>query len=157
LRLQSRLLPFAPAILLMPVFLISVFLATAIAPANAADPGSGSAAANARADVRACADARMLARITKRFAWAERNTWQRGYQIAAIEHPRLRYTVFSGPSMIRHRHCRASALMTNGVRRTVFYTVSAGMGFASIGHGVDFCLAGLDPWRVHGAACRSLR
>ncbi len=99
----------------------------------------------------------MLDRIAERFAWAERNTWQRGYQIATIENPRLRYTVFSGPSTIRHRHCRASAVMTNGDRRTVFYTVSAGMGFASIGNGVDFCLAGLDPWRVHGAACQSLR
>lgn len=133
------------------LFALSLVVTIAIAPAQAADAG------DTAADVRACADARMLARISERFAWAERNTWQRGYQIAAIETPRLRYTVFRGPSMIRHRHCRASALMTNGARRTLFYTVSAGMGLASIGQGVDFCLAGLDPWRVHGAACRSLR
>ena len=135
------------------LFTLSLFVIIAVAPAHAADPGSG----YARADIRACADARMLARISQRFAWAERNTWQRGYEIAAIERPRLRYTVFKGPSMIRHRHCRATAVMTNGARRALFYTVSAGMGFASIGQGVDFCLAGLDPWRVHGAACRSLR
>ena len=143
-----RLLLFAPL-----VFLMSVFLTTTITPAHAASPGASDAAA----DVRACADARMLARIAKRFAWAERHTWQRGYEIDDIEGPGLRYTVFNGPSTIRHRHCRATALMTNGARRTLFYTVSAGMGLASIGHGVDFCLAGLDPWRVHGAACRSLR
>ena len=135
------------------LFTLSLFVIIAIAPAHAADPGSGYAGA----DIRACADARTLARISQRFAWAERNTWQRGYEIATIENPRLRYTVFKGPSMIRHRHCRATAVMTNGARRTVFYTISAGMGFASIGQGVDFCLAGLDPWRVHGAACRSLR
>ena len=135
------------------VFALSLIVTIAIAPAHAADPGTGSSTA----DVRACADARMLARISERFAWAERNTWQRGYEIASIERPRLRYTVFNGPSMIRHRHCRATALMTNGARRTLFYAISAGMGLASIGHGFDFCLAGLDPWRVHGAACRSLR
>ena len=135
------------------IFALSIFLTTANAPAEAASPGAG----NSTADIRACADARMLARITKRFAWAERHTWQRGYQIAAIEGPGLRHTLFNGPSVIRHRHCRATALMTNGARRTLFYTISAGMGLASIGNGVDFCLAGLDPWRVHGAACRSLR
>ena len=151
-----RSLLFAPS-----VFVMAVFLTAAIAPAHAADPGSGYApvdiGADIGADVRTCADSRVLARITKRFAWAERNTWQRGYEIATIEDPHLRYTVFNGPSTIRHRHCRATALMTNGARHTLFYTVSAGMGLASIGQGVDFCLAGLDPWRVHGAACRSLR
>ena len=133
------------------IFTLSVILITAITPTEAAG------ASDTTADIRACADARMLARISQRFAWAERNTWQRGYEIATIERPRLRYAVFNGPSMIRHRHCRATALMTNGARRALFYTVSAGMGLASIGQGVDFCLAGLDPWRVHGAACRSLR
>jgi hypothetical protein len=135
------------------LFALSLVLTIAVAPADAAETGSG----YKTADVRACADARMLARITERFAWAERNTWQRGYEILTIEDPRLRYAVFDGPSMIRHRHCRATALMTNGAKRSLFYTVSAGMGLASIGAGVDFCLAGLDPWRVHGAACRSLR
>ena len=137
------------------IFALSIFLTTANAPAEAEAAGPG--AGNSAADIRACADARILARIAKRFAWAERNTWRRGYQIATIDGPRLRYTVFKGPSLIRHRHCRASALMTNGARRPLFYTVSAGMWLASIGQGVDFCLAGLDPWRVHGAACRSLR
>jgi hypothetical protein len=132
---------------------LSLAAAISIAPADAADTESGYKAA----DVRACADAQILARITERFAWAERNTWRRGYLIAAIERPRLRYTVFNGPSIIRHRHCRATALMTNGAKRNLFYTVSAGLGFASIGSGVDFCLSGLDPWRVHGAACLSLR
>lgn len=145
-----RLLIFARS-----VFLMSVFLTAANAPANAAGPGD--APANMGAEVKVCADARMLARITERFAWAERNTWRRGYQVATIEAPRQRYSVFNGPSMIGHRHCRAVALMTNGAKRTLFYTLSAGMGLASIGDGVDFCLAGLDPWRVHGAACRSLR
>ena len=133
------------------LFALTVFLTTALTPAEA--PG----ASDATADIRACADARMLTRITERFAWAERKTWRRGYLIASIEDSRLRYTAFKGPSMIRHRHCRATALMTNGARRTLFYTISAGMGLASIGDSVDYCLAGLDPWRVHGAACRSLR
>ena len=140
-------------LLLSAVSVIVMSVIVTIAPEHAAEPGS----ADVRADVRACADTRMLARIAKRFAWAERNTWQRGYHIAAIESPRLRYTVFNGPSMIRHRHCRAVALLSNGAKRTLFYTVSAGMGLASIGNGVDFCLVGVDPWRVHGSACRSLR
>ena len=81
---------FAMPAIVVPALIVLAVLGTAIAPARAADIGPGAAAD----DVRACTDTRMLARITERFAWAERNTWQRGYEIAAIERPRLRYAVF---------------------------------------------------------------
>ncbi len=105
----------------------------------------------------ACASERTLNRIINRFAWAERNTWHRGFRIAAIDAPRFRYNVFNGPTSIRHTHCAATAIMSNGKRRTVYYSISQGMGFASMGTGVDFCVTGLDPWRVHDGGCRTVR
>jgi len=132
-------------------------LATAL-PAQAADytPRAKAPAAVAVADP-LCADPKILARIMERFAWAERHTWHRGFEMSALTEPRLRYPVLNGPSLIAHVHCQANAAMTNQTRRTVYYTVEAEMGFASIGKGIDFCVVGLDPWHVHNEACRTVR
>lgn len=104
-----------------------------------------------------CSSNRTLNNIAERFAWAEAQTWHRGFVIEALENPRLRYNVFNGPSMIAHTHCLADALMTDGKRWTVYYTVEEGMGFASMGTGVEFCVLGLDPWHVYDRDCRTLR
>ena len=105
-----------------------------------------------------CANKRVLRQIVDRFAWAENETWRRGFVIARIEEPRPRYYI--GPrdlGTIPHRHCVARAVMTDGRSYTLYYTTEEEMGFASIGDGVNFCLAGLDPWRVHDAYCRTVR
>jgi hypothetical protein len=100
-----------------------------------------------------CEDPRVLAHILERFAWAERNTWHRGFVMTAIEAPHERYNVFHAPNLIRHRHCIARAHFSHGWSAPLYYTVELGMGLASIGGGVSFCIPGLDPWRVHGAHC----
>ena len=104
-----------------------------------------------------CANPAMLKRIAERFAWAERNTWRRGFEMAAVLNPRLRYPELDGPSLIARVRCMADAVMTNNTQRTVYYIVEAEMGFASVGKGVDFCVLGLDPWRVYDRACRTMR
>ena len=108
-------------------------------------------------DPLACNNPRVLDRIVDRFAWAERNTWRRGFVMARIDDPRLRYDILNGPSMIDHTHCQAEAVMTNDTVRKVYYIVEENMGLASIGTGVTFCVLGLDPWYVYDAACRTLR
>ena len=42
-------------------------------------------------------------------------------------------------------------------KRTIYYVVETPMGFAGVGHNTEFCIAGLDPWYVHGHHCSSLR
>ena len=104
-----------------------------------------------------CDDPAILRRIESRFGWAEQRTWHRGFEINEIVAPRLRYQVLNGPSIILHDHCIGNAVMTDGSVRTLVYTVSRGMGFASIGDGVNYCVQGLDPWRVFGAGCSTLK
>lgn len=104
-----------------------------------------------------CQDRSVLNWITGNFAWAERNQWQRGFTIEEISSPRLRYQVNYGPSIIAHDHCQAQARMTNGRVWPVYYTVERGQGFASIGDKVRYCIVGLDPWHVYGAACSTVR
>ncbi len=104
-----------------------------------------------------CDDRGVLQNIMERFFWEERHTWHRGFHIAQIEAPRLRYNVFNGPTLIPHRHCVAHAVMTNGHVHKLFYSVEDEMGFASIGDKVFYCIPELDRWRVHGAYCSTVR
>jgi hypothetical protein len=105
----------------------------------------------------ACADRYVLNRIKSRFAWAERNTWHRGFVMDSLENPRPSGHPYAEPGLIARDFCVAEAVMTNGDLRTVYYAVEHGVGFAGIGHYVDFCVLGLDPWHVHDGACRTVR
>ncbi len=104
-----------------------------------------------------CQDQSVLNWITGNFAWAERNQWHRGFIIDEILSPQLRYQVNFRPTTIRHDHCQAQALMTDGQVWRVYYTVERGQGFASIGDKVMYCIIGLDPWHIYGAACSTVR
>ena len=104
-----------------------------------------------------CADPNVRSRIMERFAWAERNTWQRGFVMAALENGRLSGHPFNEPGLIHREYCLADAAMTDGSLRTVYYAIEFGVGFASIGNYVDFCVLGLDPWRVHDGGCRTVQ
>ena len=105
-----------------------------------------------------CANKRVLRQIVDRFAWAENRTWHRGFVIARLENPQLRYDVPAEEvGMVPRRYCEARAVMTNGETYTVYYTTEEELGFASIGDYVDFCVLGLDPWRVHDGFCRTVR
>jgi len=104
-----------------------------------------------------CADLDVLASIMDRFAFAEKRTWHRGFIMASLGNGRSSNHPFYEPGLIRRDYCRADAVMTNGSRRNVFFTIEYGQGFASIGNHVDFCVAGLDPWHVHDDFCRTVR
>ena len=103
-----------------------------------------------------CADRGVLTYIAKNFAWAERNTWHRGFVIADLDNPRFRY-VFDEPTMIPKIRCEADVVMTNGTRSTLYYEIQKGQGFASIGDRVLYCVVGLDPWHIYNEACRVVR
>jgi hypothetical protein len=104
-----------------------------------------------------CADAHVLGRIAERFAWAEENTWHRGFVMASLSNPRPGDHPYFEPGLIKRNYCVADAAMTDGTTRTVFYAIEYGVGFASLGNYVDFCVLGLDPWHVHDEACRTVR
>jgi hypothetical protein len=104
-----------------------------------------------------CADPTVRSRIVERFARAERNTWQRGFVMASLANGRLSGHPFAEPGIIHREYCMADAAMTNGAMHTVYFAIEFGVGFASIGNYVDFCVLGLDPWRVHDADCRTVK
>ncbi|MDQ0327486.1 hypothetical protein J2R99_003355 [Rhodopseudomonas julia] len=128
--------------------------------AHAADLARGYDAgvyAVAPAQPTSCDQPAVLNRIMERFAWAEKNTWHRGLLIDNVVEPRLRYTDGTAPGRIMNDRCEARALMSDGTMRSVYYIVQENMGFASLGRGIDFCVLGLDPWRVYDAGCSTMR
>jgi hypothetical protein len=104
-----------------------------------------------------CVDPMVRRRIAERFAWAERHTWHRGFVMASLENGRAGEHPFFEPGIIHREYCMADAKMTDGTARTVYFTIEFGQGLASMGSYVDFCVLGLDPWRVHDEACRTVR
>ncbi|WP_161141185.1 hypothetical protein [Propylenella binzhouense] len=143
MRLQFLL---AAAALSAPLPALAADLAVAVAPAPAAIAAPSP-----------CADAKVAGTIMDRFAWAEQATWHRGYVISRLDYPRERPDAYRAFRTIPTQFCEATALMTDGTTRTVYYTIEIQQGLASIGRGVDYCVLGLDPWHVHDAACRTVR
>lgn len=103
-----------------------------------------------------CEDPRVLKKIIKRFNWAEDKTWQRGFYLEGLEHTRERQVHENEYSAIPRRYCRAHALLSNGHHPTMLYLIEGGQGFAGTGFNVEFCVNGLDPWRVYNGSCRVL-
>ncbi len=104
-----------------------------------------------------CDDATVEGRIIADFNWAERNTWQRGFELSELtkmhEH---RTTRFDG-SQVTRRYCMAKAHLTNGKHRSVYYMINDKGGFAGISWKVTHCVMGLDPWKNHDGNCRTMR
>ena len=58
---------------------------------------------------------------------------------------------------IARRYCGATVRLSDGRDRPVWYLIEEGMGFASMGDNVEFCVSGFDRWHVYNGGCRVLR
>lgn len=58
---------------------------------------------------------------------------------------------------IGRRYCGATVYLSDGGARPIWYLIEEGMGFASIGDNVEFCVSGFDRWYVYNGDCRVLR
>jgi hypothetical protein len=126
----------------------------AAAPAQAADyfaiePAYGTSV---------CNEHRVLTRIVDRFAYKDATFLKRGLAIQDFSAIRLtRYEPKDEKRLIERHYCQAHANMNDNQSRTIWFLIETDMGFASIGDGVEFCVAGLDPLRAYGANCQSLQ
>ncbi len=104
-----------------------------------------------------CHETKVLGKIVERFNWAEEETWHRGIYMSDLADVRPRLVRDAEHRLVPRRYCRATATLTSGHHRTVFYLIEGGGGFAGNGFNLEFCVEGLDPWRVHNGSCRTLR
>ncbi|MGO4452328.1 hypothetical protein AB4Y96_25705 [Phyllobacterium sp. TAF24] len=108
-----------------------------------------------------CGRSGVLNRIASRFSYQVHHV--PGLQQVAIqdfsEVHQQRYEPSRDPEMsaVSRYYCQATAHLSDGNQRPVWYVVEEGMGFASIGNNVEFCVAGFDRWNVYNGSCRSLK
>ena len=145
---------------MIPLRLIALAIGLASADGAGAADTSGGAAPPAPLAAEAdslCAAPHVLSGVMSRFNWAERNTFKRGFELSALANPRANPDPVLNVGVIPKRYCVAEAVMSNGTRSTAYYVILMGQGLAGIGDGLDFCILGLDPWRVHDGECRTVR
>jgi len=137
--------------------LAALALLLGLGTAQAADFGALMTTPAAMSADNPCDGAGVLGHIKGRFAWAERNTWHRGFVMAEIGNARPSGHPFAEPGFVKRDYCQADSVMTNGMPYAVFYVIEHGLGFAGLGRDIDFCVLGLDPWHIHDGDCRTVR
>jgi len=110
-------------------------------------------------DSGACAEARVLKKITERFTYQVRHVPNLP-DVQITDFQRIhenRYLPAREDRPIGRRYCGATVVLSDGHDRDIWYLIEEGMGFASIGDNVEFCVSGFDRWRVYNGRCRVLR
>ena len=136
--------------------IVSLLVAAATALALPAAPAY--AGGRHHEDVRICSDPAILKKISSRFH----------HQSHEVHGDRLRIEAYSKVHQHRHyaatekhliarRYCGATAALSDGRSRYVWYFIEGGAGFAGIGDNVEFCVSGFERWNVYNAHCRVAR
>ena len=60
---------------------------------------------------------------------------------------------------VGRKFCHATVRMNDGSQRDMWYLLESPWGFAGMPKiaGLEFCIAGLDPWHVYGKNCATIR
>jgi hypothetical protein len=60
---------------------------------------------------------------------------------------------------VGRKWCHAKARLTDGTIRDMWYVIEKPWGFAGVPvlTSAEFCIAGLDPWKVYGKDCSTIR
>ncbi len=108
-------------------------------------------------DFPGCDDTGVLAKVTSRFAEKEAKFWNSSLTISGYE--QIQRTAFRpwGIDYIPRRFCTALALMSDGKKRRIDYSVREDLGIIGATYGVEFCVVGLDRNWAFAPGCRMAR
>jgi hypothetical protein len=96
------------------------------------------------AKVPLCEEHEPLKMIQRRFSTKEGKFWNSDLKIVGFE--RIQEVSWEpwAPGTIPRRFCRASVLISDGVRRSMYYSITEDGGMIGASYGVEFCVVGLD-------------
>jgi len=98
-----------------------------------------------------------LGLVSARFAEKESRFWNSSLQILGYEHVReTAYRPWAADTIPR-RYCSARAMVSDGSRHTVYYSIGEDTGFLGAGWGIDFCVVGLDRNMAYNPGCKMAR
>jgi hypothetical protein len=104
-----------------------------------------------------CADPAALGKISSRFSEKEGRFWNSDLAIVQYEH--VRETAFRpwAANTIPRRFCSAVVLVSDGLRRTVHYSIGEDTGMIGMTWGVEWCVVGLDRNVAYNPRCKMAR
>ncbi len=108
-------------------------------------------------DMPACDFRPALDRIIGNFLTKETRFWDSELKIVGIEHIRETAVLAWAAQSIPRRFCSGTALMSNGLRHPIYYSIGEDTGMIGMDFGVNFCVVGLDRNWAYGPACRAAR
>jgi hypothetical protein len=98
-----------------------------------------------------------LDRIIGDFQIKEARFWNSRLQIVGIENIQQTALLPWAAQSIPRRFCSGTAVINDGARHAIFYTIAEDTGMIGIDWGVNFCVVGLDRNLAYGPACRAAR
>ncbi len=108
-------------------------------------------------DMPACDFRPALDRIIGNFLTKETRFWDSELKIVGIENIRETAVLAWEAQSIPRRFCSGTALMNDGVRHPIYYSIGEDTGMIGMDFGVNFCVVGLDRNWAYGPACRAAR
>ncbi len=98
-----------------------------------------------------------LDRIIGDFHTKEARFWNSELRILGIEHIRQTAVLPWAAQSIPRRFCSGTAVINDGARHEIVYSIAEDTGMIGVTWGVNFCVVGLDRNFAYGPACRSAR
>jgi hypothetical protein len=98
-----------------------------------------------------------LEHIVGDFRVKEGRFWNSVLQIVGIEDIRETAVMTWAAQSIPRRFCSATAVINDGVKRPLYYSIAEDAGMIGLEYDVNFCVVGLDRNSAYGPACRAAR
>jgi len=108
-------------------------------------------------DLPACDSRHALSVIAANFSQKEGRFWNSRLKIEGYERVHeIAYRPWA-PNAIPRRFCSALALVSDGLRHPIHYSIGESTGMIGAGPGVEWCVVGLDRNWAYNPACRMAR
>ena len=104
-----------------------------------------------------CDYPRALDRIIGDFHTKEARFWNSKLEIVGIENIRETAVLPWAAQSVPRRFCSGTAVLNDGSRHPIFYSVAEDTGMIGFDWGTEFCVVGLDRSWAFGPACRGAR
>jgi len=105
--------------------------------------------------VPACDYPAALDRIIANFRTKEFRFWNSEMRIVGFENIRELDFLSRAAQAIPRRFCSGIAVINDGARRTIYYSIAEDTGMIGMDWGVNFCVAGLDRDWAYNPSCRA--
>jgi hypothetical protein len=97
----------------------------------------------------------VLDRIIGDFHAKEARFWNSQLEIIGVENIRETAVLPLAAQSIPSRFCSGTALINDGVRHSIYYSIKEDTGMIGFDWGIEFCVVGLDRDMAYGPTCRA--